>query len=363
MPSRMTSVQAGLIGGDGGEATVGSPEPHWTEPGIYEVAPGVHRVPLPLPSDALRAVNVYVIVDGDDLVLVDSGWALAESRELLAKGLAELGAGLGDVSQFLVTHVHRDHYSQAVELRREFGSRIALGEGERASMEELTRPGRRPMSWQGERLRQCGAHALLEQLTKMVPPKDHTPYEEPDGWLSPTSDAGLSTRSLRVVPTPGHTQGHVVFADEAGGLLFAGDHVLPHITPSIGFEPAQPVHPLRSYLESLRLVRTMPDLRLLPAHGPVTPSAHERIDELLTHHDNRLKATGDAVGDGPTTAYQVARSMTWTRRERRLDDLDVFNQTLAILETAAHLDLLVLRGELTTREEGGEIGYLPGGSP
>ena len=41
------------------------------------MADGVHRIPLPLPNDGLRAVNVYAIADGDGLTLVDSGWALA----------------------------------------------------------------------------------------------------------------------------------------------------------------------------------------------------------------------------------------------------------------------------------------------
>src|SRR6266496_4504028 len=91
----------------------------WTDPGLFTVAPGVHRVPLPLPTDGLRAVNVYVLEDGDGLVLIDSGWALTESREALAAALATLGCGLGDVRHFLVTHVHRDHYTQAVELRRD----------------------------------------------------------------------------------------------------------------------------------------------------------------------------------------------------------------------------------------------------
>ena len=90
----------------------------------------MHRVPLPLPTDGLRAVNVYVLEDGDGLVLIDSGWALAESREALAAALATLGCGLGDVRHFLVTHVHRDHYTQAVELRRIFGSKVSLGAGE-----------------------------------------------------------------------------------------------------------------------------------------------------------------------------------------------------------------------------------------
>jgi glyoxylase-like metal-dependent hydrolase (beta-lactamase superfamily II) len=95
----------------------------WTEPGIYSVAQGVYRIPLPLPNDALRAVNIYAVTDGSRLVLVDSGWALDAAREQLALALKGIGAELGDVSQFLVTHVHRDHYTQAVALRREFGGK------------------------------------------------------------------------------------------------------------------------------------------------------------------------------------------------------------------------------------------------
>ena len=52
----------------------------WAEPGVYPVAPGVHRVPLPLPTDGLRAVNVYVITDDSGLVLIDSGWAPSAAR-------------------------------------------------------------------------------------------------------------------------------------------------------------------------------------------------------------------------------------------------------------------------------------------
>ncbi|MGZ4518493.1 MAG: MBL fold metallo-hydrolase, partial [Mycobacteriaceae bacterium] len=75
----------------------------WTTPGVYPVAPGVHRIPLPLPNDGLRAVNVYVISDGDSLVLVDSGWAIVESLDALERGLATLGAGLADITRILVT--------------------------------------------------------------------------------------------------------------------------------------------------------------------------------------------------------------------------------------------------------------------
>ncbi len=56
----------------------------WADPDPETVAPGVVRVALPLPLDALRAVNVYVLVSDDDLTLVDGGWALAVSRDALS---------------------------------------------------------------------------------------------------------------------------------------------------------------------------------------------------------------------------------------------------------------------------------------
>ena len=33
----------------------------WATGGPETVAPGVHRIPLPLPNDGLHAVNVYVL--------------------------------------------------------------------------------------------------------------------------------------------------------------------------------------------------------------------------------------------------------------------------------------------------------------
>jgi glyoxylase-like metal-dependent hydrolase (beta-lactamase superfamily II) len=150
----------------------------------------------------------------------------------------------------------------------------------------------------------------------------------------------LSTRTLRVIATPGHTRGHVVYHDPAHDVLFAGDHVLPHITPSIGIELARKPSPLRDYLTSLRLTRELPDARLLPAHGPVVESVHDRVDELLAHHERRLDATAGAIERGAHTAYEIANILPWTRRERRFSELDMFNQIMAINETVAHLEVL-----------------------
>lgn len=221
----------------------------WTEPGTFPVAPGVWRIPLPLPNDGLRAVNVYVLETGNGLVLVDGGWAIPQAREVLADGLAELGADLSDIRSFLVTHVHRDHYTMAVELRREHGATVHLGRDEQPTLELLQQGDRRPLTAQIGQLRRLGAVELADGLEKAVAGVDIdvSHWESPDVWLDAQTLQLEGGRALEVVPTPGHTAGHVVFHDLETGLLFAGDHVLPTITPSIGFEPVLQDLPLGAF--------------------------------------------------------------------------------------------------------------------
>jgi hypothetical protein len=64
------------------------------------------------------------------------------------------------------------------------------------------------------------------------------------------------------------------------------------------------------------------------------------VDELVEHHGRRLDQSAAAVAQGAHSAFDVASTLPWTRRARRLDELDLFNQMLAINETEAHLVLL-----------------------
>lgn len=319
----------------------------WQEPGAHEVADGIYRIPLPLPMDGLRAVNVYAVVHGPAVTMIDAGWALEESRTQLEQSLKRIDLGLGDVDRFLVTHAHRDHYTQAVTVRREFGTRVSLGIGEKPTIDILN-AGRPDGRAQLDLLRRAGAAELVPELTAAGwgGAVDPSVWEPPTDWIADGQELPVGARSLRALHTPGHTRGHLVFADLAHGLLFAGDHVLPHITPSIGFEAALADSPLADYLRSLAAVRAMPDLRLLPAHGPVTESVHARVDELLAHHDDRLAASQAAVEAGAVTPYEVAKALGWTRRNRSFADLDAGNRMLAVAETAAHLLVLAAQGRL-----------------
>lgn len=334
----------------------------WTDPAVDEVAPGVHRIPLPLPNDGLRAVNVYVLSGPGGAEMIDAGWSIPQARDLLVTGLDRIGLHPGDIRRFLVTHLHRDHYTQAVALRRDFGIRVGLGCGEEANLQAVLDPQLPPLDAQLRTLRLMGAGPLADGFARALAASGPHggDWELPDQWLKPGPLATAAGRTLHVVETPGHTRGHVVLHEADAGLLFAGDHVLPTITPSIGFEPVLSPNPLGDFLASLALVRARPDAMLLPAHGPVAASAHARIDELTDHHGRRLEQTERAVSAGATTGLQVARLLTWTRRERSLDELDPFNQMLAIAETGAHLQLLAAQGRLATQDLDGVRRYQPG---
>jgi glyoxylase-like metal-dependent hydrolase (beta-lactamase superfamily II) len=309
--------------------------------------------------DGLRAVNVYVIETDDGLTLIDGGWAIEASRQQLETSLKSIGHKVSDITRFLVTHVHRDHYTQALTVRREFGSHVSLGIGDKATLDLVGNPAldHDPTVTQ---LRRAGASALARAWTEAMgggPRPDPGMWEYPDTWLVGDHTLEVGNRTLDAVSTPGHTQGHFVFADLADGILFAGDHVLPTITPSIGFEPAYAEQPLRDFLASLAKVRALPDLRLLPAHGAVTQSTHARIDELVAHHDERLALCLEAVLSGAQTASQVADELTWTRHHKRMVDLDVFNSALATMETLAHLELLAAQGKVARSETEGELRF------
>ncbi|UOX90783.1 MBL fold metallo-hydrolase [Amycolatopsis sp. FBCC-B4732] len=320
----------------------------WTTPGAHPVAPGIHRIPLPLPITGLTTVNAYVLEGPDGLVLIDPGWAGPANERAVTTALAELGHRLGDVRVCLATHHHWDHYTQAFAWRETLGVQLRIGENERFSIDGFDTAS--PFPNHPELLARCGAEELAERVLAIDVSGAGTPYGPPDGWLRDGDRIPVRDGELEVIATPGHTRGHVVYAHSPAGVLFAGDHVLPAITPSLGFEVAPEATPLRSFISSLKLLLARPDTVLLPAHGPVGTSTHTRVHEILDHHRDRLDEVNELLVAGATNAYEVARQLPWTRHRRQLDALQLEHQLSAVMEIEAHLDVLAHLGRVTLDE-------------
>jgi len=300
---------------------------------------------------------VYALEDRQGIVLLDTGSSHRDSIAALQLGLAAIGARITDISGILCTHGHYDHYGLATQLSATSGASIALGEHEVGLVRAVADRDlhRHSMQERHRWLRYHGADALVEPTARAEQRRGSIAHawRLPDQLLRDGDLVELDGRHLQVIGTAGHTRGHVVYFDVCHRLLFAGDHVLPRITPSLGFEPFPDGRALELFLTSLEDVRDLGVDQVLPGHGAEFADLRGRVDALIAHHRERLAICMDVLSDGvPHSAKEVADRLKWTRRDRSFSELDVFNRMLAVMETVTHLEWLVLRGRL--RREGNE---------
>ena len=269
----------------------------WSAPGAHEAAPGVFRVPLSMPNDGLHAINVYALETGDGLALVDGGWRTPTGFEELASALAGIGHEVSSVHDVFITHIHRDHYTLAIELRRRFGTRVHLGRDEAPGLLQLLDIESNVPVTSLQQLRRSGDPDLAAAVEAVTAAEefDAEGWEKPDVWLEP-GEYAVGSRMLDAVATPGHTKGHLVYHDVGGrpalrGRPSAADHHALHRLRAGGVGAPTRQLPLLAG----RHVLQRPDARLLPAHGAPGPSTHSRATQLLEHHAIRLAETSRAL--------------------------------------------------------------------
>jgi glyoxylase-like metal-dependent hydrolase (beta-lactamase superfamily II) len=108
---------------------------------------------------------------------------------------------------------------------------------------------------------------------------------------------------VRVWATPGHTSDSLSFVlDDA---VLTGDTILGRGTTVV----AHPDGVLGDYLASLRRLRELGGLTVLPGHGPELASAGAAAEHYLDHREARLAQVRAAVAAGATTPEQVVETV------------------------------------------------------
>jgi glyoxylase-like metal-dependent hydrolase (beta-lactamase superfamily II) len=160
-----------------------------------EVADGIVKV------DGARGGNVYLVVTGGGVVVVDTGIPGNSTRILVA--LESLGFRAADLRAIVLTHWHPDHVGSAAALRQATGAPVAIGELDAPILAggELPAKGRRAMR----------AVMGILRVRSLVA----------DVLLRP----GDAIEGLEVVGAPGHTAGSIALRHPSG-VLFTGDAVL-----------------------------------------------------------------------------------------------------------------------------------------
>jgi glyoxylase-like metal-dependent hydrolase (beta-lactamase superfamily II) len=123
-------------------------------------------------------------------------------------------------------------------------------------------------------------------------------------------------------------------------VLFAGDHILPDLSPNIGLHPQSTPDPLHEYLDGLKRMAALETELILPAHGRPFTDAAARVEVLVLHHRRRLDRIVELVGQTAKSAWQVAEEL-WGVREQ------LYEKRLALQEGLAHLQALAVEGRVS----------------
>jgi len=324
---------------------VATPPPLPVAPTPPGMPPGIHRVAVPLVGNPLGSVNVYLIESPDGPILIDAAWQTPDALAAVEAGLAALGARVEDVSMIVLTHGHPDHTGLAAPLRERSGAPILLhrrdwplvAPARRGTPEYFSRAS----AWFRRNgmpdLEQGQAGGARRAMTERNPPF------VPDRALDDGDTLTLGAYICRVIWCPGHARGEVVLHDADRRLLIAGDHVLPHISPNVGIYRDDDGDPLGDYIASLARVRDLPADHVLPGHGDPFATLAARADALLAHHQERLAEILVLLAAAPATAFDLAARLPWSGGRRTLADLHPFQQSMALAETIAHLEVLRTR--------------------
>ena len=333
--------------------TVPKPEAGGLEPlpPVERVRPGLWSIPVPIPDNPLRYVLVYLFETDRGPYIVDAGWNTDEAWETLVAGVATSGASIADVQGVLVTHIHPDHYGLAGRVREASGAWVALHPADAALIGARYDAPADLVESMAAQLRRNGAPAdEVEALAgASMPVWPRVDPVHPDLLLEDGDRPEVPGWDLTAVWTPGHSPGHLCFAEAGHRLVLSGDHVLPRITPHIGYHPQAGPDPLGDYLSSLARVATLPADEVLPAHEHRFTDLPGRVAELVAHHEAHFAEVLTAIDAGATTAWAIAATFHWARP---WDELKGWSRRAAVGEALAHLRALEVRG--VVREVVGE---------
>jgi glyoxylase-like metal-dependent hydrolase (beta-lactamase superfamily II) len=146
--------------------------------------------------------NVYLVEDGDKLILIDTG--LPRSDKKIVKAIEELGRKPNNVSTIVITHFHIDHVGSLKKMKTLTGAKVAVHKADTDYVSGKQSPPK-------------PKNLMLKALTSVVkaaPVDTEIVLEEGD-----------KVGRLVVIHTPGHSDGSISLLDAERKVMFVGDAV------------------------------------------------------------------------------------------------------------------------------------------
>lgn len=294
-------------------------------------------------------VNAYLI-EAEPLTLIDAGFQTEESKSAFIAQLKDAGHEVSEIRRVVITHGHPDHYG-LVPWLQEMDIPVHFPERE---LERMTGKGMRLHF--GRLLLQAGMP--LDLLVKM----DEHRKKDPRPWLDipsllPVRDGdnfAFKGFSIEAHHVPGHSGGHFIYFEPDSRTLFAGDQLLPHVSPNPLLEPSLEDHTERrrslvDYLETLERMKKLDPAIAYPGHGDPIEDVAGLIDSTASHHHERKAEVAGLLTDRGQSPYELAQKI--------YPDVKGYDVFLSVSEVVAHLDLVADDGGAVIEERDGITYY------
>jgi glyoxylase-like metal-dependent hydrolase (beta-lactamase superfamily II) len=208
--------------------------------------------------DRLHFVNAYLVRESDGFTLVDT--TLGGAADAL---IAAARAEGGEIVRIALTHGHSDHAGSLDALKATLGNRVEVLLGDLDARIH------------------AGEHVVKGKLRGSWPSKVET---RPDTRLL----GGERVGSLEVIPSPGHTPGHMAFLDTRDRTLIAGDTFTSYWRTDVPNRLLQPF-PLAAMgtqdrdqvVDSARAALRLEPAILVTGHGPAVRGPGPAIDNAI----------------------------------------------------------------------------------
>ena len=314
---------------------------------VFPLADGVGWTRLPVPG-SLKHINVWLLDDDHGVAVVDTGLNIPASKEAWERAL-----GGRPVTRVFATHFHPDHIGCAGWLCETHHAPLWMNRTEYLLTRMLMADVRdKPpveavnqlvaAGWNADQVATMKARGW-GNFAKIVSalPVGHTRITEGDVIR-------IGKRDWTIWIGSGHTPEHVCFVDFDGGLMIAGDQVLPRITSNVSVSITEPTaDPLGEWLASIEKFRALPDnLLVMPAHGEPFRGLHARLDRLEEGHRTSLDRLYARLAEEPRRAVDCFGVLF----ARAVDDSIL---GLATGESLAHLRHLEATGRATRENRNG----------
>ncbi len=324
---------------------------------LVEIRPGIFWFPVELPMMGPDFVNCYILEDGEEIVIFDTGVNLGNTKDIWVDVLQRYFPQK-KIKYVVITHHHPDHIGLAGWLSEKYDAPIYCTRTAftMAKMLSLDVQEKVTLNTKNFWKRAGMAKQILDEKLKS------RPFNFGDGVyplnygfirLKESDQININGIKWRVKVGNGHAPEHATFWSDELNLIIAGDQILPGISSNLGVYPTEPqADTVGDWIETCErfLISANDEQIVLPGHGLPFSGLPRRLNQLIDNHTGALKRIRDSLNQSPKTAADLF-SAIFKR------DINKREYLLALHEAVGHVNHLYELGEADRelREDGALI--------